>query len=493
MLKVSQAQNLYAGIDDQNDKYIFLASFSGATGDLPLNPDMFQQGSILSHLTDSTLYINTAADGDVPTWSPIGGSFSLPITTNLAGGIVATYDQSDNFLGFGLTGAGQYFDTGSVGYNLLASVDTTAFGGTPNTTFTGYTSFGPGPSANAQYRYNATTDLAAIELKTTSSTAKSAQINVESNATTTMVELEFDTGSYKFPTTSPTSGQVMGYASANQLGWVASGLTVGNAISSSTANRVLFADGSNNLAQSTNFTFNTSTNEFAVGSGNTLTVDPTNGVVATTASSVTAFSAATSYGTAFKVFTGGGMGQLVQMGDVSQTNNLTLFSVSDAASRQITGILDGEFAVYRATGTSAKALLVKTDNLGTGQLLVELGDINGVVNSTKLSLNDSAKTIKFTGSEYQNSTVEIDSAVSTTYTVQDGDRIIYVNTNTAGVTVTLPSVVSDNKRLVKIKCSGTNGVTIVASVGSVDSGSLTTGQIGEWQALNSTITWQRVQ
>lgn len=414
------------------------------------------------------------------------------IGATLTGGIDTSYSLSNNFLGFGLTGAGQIFDTGTGGFNLLASVDITAFGGSPDVTFTGYTTFGPGPVANGQYTYNATTDTAISAISAASATSKSAQIKVKATALLESIEFMFDTGNYKFPTTSPSSGQVMGYSSANRLGFITPGITIGGAISGSTANRVLFANGSNNVAQSANFTFDTSTNAFAVGSGNTLTVDSTNGVVATTASSVTALSAATSYGTAFKVFTGGGMGQLVQMGDVSQTNNLTLFSVSDAASRQITGILDGEFAVYRATGTSAKALLVKTDNLGTGQLLVELGDINGVVNSTKFSLDDSAKTIKFTGSEYQNSTVEIDSSVSTTYTVQDGDRIIYVNTNTAGVTVTLPSVSTDNKRLVRIKCIGTNAVTIVAAAGSVDSGSLATGEVGEWQALNSTITWQRV-
>ena len=503
-----------------------------------------------NYTTDGTTNYRTELSNGRFKFSNSTAGTNLLDINDITGGTTATYAISNNFLGFGLTGAGTVFNTGTGGYNLLASVDTTGFGGTPNTTFTGYTSFGPGPVANGQFTYNSTTDTAISAITAKSATAKTAQINTKATASAGSIEFTFDTGNYKFPTTSPASGQYVGYSSANQLGF-SNPLTIGNALSSSTANRVLFANGSNNLAQSANFTFNTSTNTFSAGSTSIISASPSLGVVATQTSTADTFTATTALGKALKINTSGGMANLVEMGDVDLSLNKTRLSVVDSA-KQITAMVDGEFHVYAATLPNAQAFSVNTNYLGAGDILVESGDIGDEINSTKLVLDDSAKTIKanldgeftirdvanlrvasfdttnggvllgdfdgaadatvsilpaskeinisvpdgkvsFTGGEYQNSTVEIDSAVSTTYTVLDGDRIIYVNTNTAAVTITLPSVATYDKRLVKIKCTGTNGVTIVASAGSVDTGSLATGEVGEWQALNSTITWQRVQ
>ena len=130
-------------------------------------------------------------------------------------------------------------------------------------------------------------------------------------------------------------------------------------------------------------------------------------------------------------------------------------------------------------------------NFGIGNYQLGVTGI-GHGNGTVIEVDDPSQGIKFKGSEYQRSTVVVDSSITTSYTVLDSDRIIYVNTNTAGVTVTLPSVTTYDKRIVRIKCTGSNNVTVAASVGSVDTNSIGMGQVGEWQAINSAITWYRI-
>lgn len=474
-------------------------------------------GAFVQNEVDGKLYKNSGSSLS-PNFVEVGaGGGGLPITTILSGGIVATYDQTNDFLGLGLTGAGQVFDTGSGGYNMLASLDTTPFGGSPDTTIVGYLTAGPGAQATSQFGYDAGADESSVQIQTQNLAGKQAQIRLKSNPSNSSITFNFNGGNYKFPSTSPGVGQVLGYASANTLDWVTvggGGISIGDAIGGGViADAVLFADASGNLKDDARFTFDSVLGVFEVG---------------------------TNFGTAIYTSNTGGMGNLIELGDVPGTLNKTKFGVYDG-SKIIRGITDFVFQIQDSSSPTAylgfevnnsslyhsvslgdtqniyngtkfivtdiaKTITATTDSnfivekvngdnwfdVSTTADRISAGDLAGTANGTKYILDDGTQSHSFTGSEYQNSTVTVDSSITTTYTVQNYERIIYVNTNTAGVTVTLPSVSAQDKRMIRIKCIGTNGVTIVASVGSVDTGSLTTGQVGEWQALNSTITWQRI-
>lgn len=69
LLKVDGRANLYAGLDNQIDKYIMIAAFDGTTGTTPNYTNTFAKGCFLFHLTDGTSYQNSAASGAAPTWN----------------------------------------------------------------------------------------------------------------------------------------------------------------------------------------------------------------------------------------------------------------------------------------------------------------------------------------------------------------------------------------------------------------------------------------
>lgn len=66
LLKVMNVENLAVSLDDINDKYIASAVYSGLSGYLPTEADIFAEGCLLVHKNERKLYINQAADGAVP-------------------------------------------------------------------------------------------------------------------------------------------------------------------------------------------------------------------------------------------------------------------------------------------------------------------------------------------------------------------------------------------------------------------------------------------
>lgn len=67
-IAITNIPNLYAGLNDGQDKYLSIAAWAGLTTTLPANTGVFKKSCSLYHFTDGKFYINTAADGAAPTW-----------------------------------------------------------------------------------------------------------------------------------------------------------------------------------------------------------------------------------------------------------------------------------------------------------------------------------------------------------------------------------------------------------------------------------------
>jgi hypothetical protein len=199
------------------------------------------------------------------------------LATTLSSPVDVVYEQSEDFLGLGIPGAGQVWDTGTGGYNIIGSIDATSFGGTPDTTIVGYLSLGPGAGAISNYDYDAGADESTIQIDARNNAGKQATIQLNTNPSNASLGFHFNGGaSYNFPNTSPGAGQVLGYVSANTLGWVTAGggsLAIGDTIGSAAVDQILFIDGNTELAQSSYFTYDSSTGVFQVkksGNGGSL-------------------------------------------------------------------------------------------------------------------------------------------------------------------------------------------------------------------------------
>lgn len=428
-----------------------------------------------------------ASSGNVPTFNGtnvvwgVGGGFSLPITTVLTSG-TATYDQTNNFLGLGIPGAGQIFDTGSGGINIIASIDTTAFGGQKDFTIIGYFNpFLPG-NANANFIYDSVLGEASTSLQSEDATGNfSAGINIDADSTSSRIQFSYNgTGTYTFPSTNPTLGTVLGYVGPNLLGWVTpagGGIAIGDAVSSATAGSVLFIDGSGNLAQDANQFVYTAGGDFAVRhSGldylrvNYSTADygigdiqsggnKTNLRIYDSASSIYAYASAgffvneptTGY-VAFKADpsarvtiigdvnssfnktrisvndTSGdidistyGSGSIIKIGDTGSYGNDTLFQ-SDDFAKQTFVQTGGTFAVQTPAGAAG---FRTTLTAGTGNFVVEVGDVNGVGTSVLLTVDETNTRIIANTRDGAFSAGDYNGAFNSTYmTVNDSAQIV---------------------------------------------------------------------
>ena len=304
------------------------------------------------------------------TLDPVGCSPGTPdckVNTTLSAVLNGTpqthvkYEQTNNFLGLGIPGAGQVWDSGTGGVSLLATMDATTFGGSKNSTYVGYlTTGGSGANANLFTFYDDANDQSQASLFT--SNLSGNQAGIEINAKTGGTNVQFKFGGlnfYRFPSVAPSSGQFLGYTGANQLGWVTpsggggGSMSIGSTIGGSATDEVLYTDSLGLLNQSSNFTFDGNLNVFKAG---------------------------TSFGTAIKSNNGGGMGNLVELGDVLGTKNKTKFGLYDG-THSIIGALDGDFKITNSAGT-------RWFDADTVNNVITLGDVSGAANKTKLKIDD---------------------------------------------------------------------------------------------------------
>ena len=271
-----------------------------------------------------------------------GGSFSLPITTFLGSG-TASYNQAGNFLGLGLTAAGQTWDTGSGGINIIGSIDATPFGGSPDTTFVGYLNPVGNAQATLQTSYKPTGDTE-IQLGARSVSNDQAGINIKGYVGTASIEFNFSDGvNYTFPNTSPSMGQVLGVSgSSTQLDWVTSS-------AAGSQYQIQFNNGSGGFAANSNLYYNSAIGEFRAA-----------------------------------VFLGS-TGSGAQMGDIDGVGNKTIFVVDDTGQR-IYGVINKTFKI---TNASNRSYLWLDKDSGVFQI----GDCEGSVNGTKLMIDDTSKSI----------------------------------------------------------------------------------------------------
>lgn len=377
-------------------------------------PDLDRAVSILDSRT--SFLINKVA-----ALSNGGGSLALPITTVLSSG-TATYDQTNNFLGLGLSGAGQTFDTGTGGINILASIDTSPFGGSADTTFVGYLNpGGPGANANGQFGYDSVLDEAVIDLNTQNIAGNSARITLFSNATNGNITFSYGGGnSYNFPNTSPSSGEVIGYVSANQLGWVTptGGLTIGDPITGGTANRVLYENSTNTLQESGDFQFDDSGGKLTVSfaGSNHLYINPTS--------------------------------SQYYMGDGGGTGNTTLIEVLDGIP-VIRNWVNGSFLVQRP---NAGPSLIDGN---TSTFNLYLGDVGGNANKTVIEILDSAQWINISA-----------------YSSGSGTGIIKIGDNNNNGNSTMFEIDDSSERIAFSKRIGIPGYTVATLPSSPASGDI---------------------
>jgi len=190
------------------------------------------------------------------------------LSTTLPGSIDVKYEQTDDFLGLGIPAAGQTWDAGTGGVSLIATIDGTLTGGFKNQTHVGYLTLGgPGATANMMAFYDDINDESSVTLDTSNLNGDGASIEISAKSSGSNIRFLFNgSNTYTFPTTNPSSGEVLGYTGANQLGWVAgSDLVIGGAINGSASNQVLFTNTSGILSQSSGFNFDDATKAFSVG------------------------------------------------------------------------------------------------------------------------------------------------------------------------------------------------------------------------------------
>lgn len=178
-------------------------------------------GSVIGGTPNQVLY--TDANGNVTgddLFSRASDQTSFNVTSNLANSETGSFYQGDNALGLGLSGTGTLFQTASPGVNVFMAIDTSPFGGQIDSTFTGY--FNPFGAGNANIQTRHDNGASQVQMVAQDDTGTHhAQISLGADSGASDINFEFDTGSnYSFPATNPSAGEVLGYVSANQLGWV---------------------------------------------------------------------------------------------------------------------------------------------------------------------------------------------------------------------------------------------------------------------------------
>jgi len=187
-----------------------------ATYSLTLRSDLNRKLTI-EEMDNNFLYLDNKSGGTT-------ASATLPIITGLGNGITASYNQGSNFLGLGVTGAGQVFDTGSGGFNVIASTDLTPYGLFKDTTVMGYVTADGSGIQSTVTAIHIDDDNSIVKMSAKGATYTSS-ISVYIGTTTSGVGFEFENGAYTFPTTDPSPGEVLGYESTHRLGWVSGGVT----------------------------------------------------------------------------------------------------------------------------------------------------------------------------------------------------------------------------------------------------------------------------
>lgn len=147
-----------------------------------------------------------------------------------------------------------------------------------------------------------------------------------------------NTDSYTLANTNPTPGTAMGYIGPGQLGWVpvgggGGGINIGDAVGGSTPNEALYVNGSGNLANSGNFLFDDTTNNFSVGdvsnttSGVKLLLDVSNGT-----SRIGGLKNASQSSI---VFTGGGLNNIAVSGNYTGFGAVVTATISHVNTQRV--------------------------------------------------------------------------------------------------------------------------------------------------------------
>lgn len=344
-------------------------------------------GNVIGGTPNQILY--TDVNGNVTSdslFTRTNDQASFNVTSNLANNETGSFTAGNNMLGVGLSGVGTFFQTSSPGVNAFMAVDTTPFGGQPDSTFTGYLNpFGNG-NANMQTIHEVGGDShIQFSLQDDNNTHR-VQMLLEAKSSGSGITFAFDgSDAYEFPTTSPGAGQVLGYVSANTLGWVSNGgggggSSIGDGIAGSTPNEILYVNNSGNLANSSGFQFSDVSNTFEQTDlfGNRLLYS-TSGTT--------------------------------QIGDIDNAGNGTQFIVNDATS-QVKVYTGGDFSVKNIGGantlfqvytisklvqagdvdSSFQGLLLNIDNTNRQIFLGNGGAAGG--NGTNINIDDGGKVIR---------------------------------------------------------------------------------------------------
>jgi hypothetical protein len=156
-----------------------------------------------------------------------------PLLTHLTGGAIAEYDQGDTILGgIPIKGIGNVYSS-DPSY-ILGEIfgDFTGVGEASKSLLLGYQKFGPGAHSVLNIGRDDISDETNFSIETSSDAGYSSKIYLSSNLTGTGIQFFFGGNNfYNFPSVAPYPGQVLGYVSNNQLGWVTGGGGGGSYIS----------------------------------------------------------------------------------------------------------------------------------------------------------------------------------------------------------------------------------------------------------------------
>lgn len=266
-------------------------------------------------------------------------------------GAITLRTAAETLSDLGAQAAGAYVTAVTASGNIASSG-----GATPNITFTGVL-----PTANGGTAVNIAS--AALVLGTASTTAGQLTLSNATNAFTQTIRGTNPAASviYDLPTTAPTLGQVLSAtapaAGVVTLSWAtaSSGITINStAITSGTANRILFENSSNQVSESnTNFYFETGLNY-----GNCIYAPERSGTI-TTNKSTSAFG-----NRALRSLTSGdgntAFGARALEGVTTQNNN-TAIGVLNGLYSPVQSIFVGYGAGF-STGTDANYSVMITTN-----------------------------------------------------------------------------------------------------------------------------------
>lgn len=401
---------------------------------------------------------------------PAGTFFGIRSTISL--GVVTQFTQDTNILGIGIDGMfNAYSDDNFATYFLgVLAGDFTAVGGNTNSMIVGYQDIGGGAIANTNYGYDSVTGTATVRLEA-STVAMQVRIELETDGVTQALRIDFGGGQfYNLPALQATvPGSVLTDVGANGiLSWEAPGaatITIGDPISGGTTNRILFENGSNDLSESSDFTYTDSTGEFKLSfaGSNRLFINPAsnqyyigNGGTGDTLIEVLDTGGGTSVirnwvtgsfiveqgnagprlidgntgtfnlylgdvgsnanGTVVEILdsiktiqiishTSGGGGGIIKIGDPNNDGNFTMMQFDDF-SGQVFVQTEGDFGVQ----TPAGQRVINANFSGGTDFIFEAGDVNNITNGTKLSIIDSAQEFRFTNDGntiFQNTTAQL--------------------------------------------------------------------------------------